>query len=337
MKMASNQTEHYGLNQWEAGDLFLRQEFNGDNDKVDQGLQALRVQVEGLSRAAVTVGYHMYNLTLQNYYDGKQTGHKKSMAFDGFQTKEEIAELRGGLIWNAGKLSLDSAGEGARAMGYGSSVTGMDGDTDTYTAQGGGQWTGCRVKLKNSMQVVTTLRVRYTATVNGKTAGNGYVDLGSISPGDTGREWDVAFAQPVPLVKGDQYSLNLKTDNSYIVPYCSASTSRFVGGTLLITPQTGSVGTLVSTPHTLPGWRRALAWVRHSGGETALALTAGGKGCPMERTEVRDTVNLQGAGCRESAFVLEQPMDAGAYRVQLELTRGEAVRTEVFDYGVIVM
>ena len=33
--MASNQTEHYGLNQWAAEDNVLREEFNQDNAKID--------------------------------------------------------------------------------------------------------------------------------------------------------------------------------------------------------------------------------------------------------------------------------------------------------------
>ncbi|NCB63826.1 MAG: hypothetical protein EOM52_09510 [Clostridia bacterium] len=36
--MASRQTEHYGLNQWEERDSFLRAEFNEDNRKIDAAL-----------------------------------------------------------------------------------------------------------------------------------------------------------------------------------------------------------------------------------------------------------------------------------------------------------
>ena len=38
--MASNYTEHYGLCQWEATDGVLRTEFNEDNRKVDEALNA---------------------------------------------------------------------------------------------------------------------------------------------------------------------------------------------------------------------------------------------------------------------------------------------------------
>lgn len=45
--MASKQTEHYGLNQWEAGDNFLRAEFNEDNRKVDAAIAATPKVVVG--------------------------------------------------------------------------------------------------------------------------------------------------------------------------------------------------------------------------------------------------------------------------------------------------
>lgn len=43
--MASNQTSNYGLNQWEAEDRVMREEFNGDNAKVDAALAELAEEV----------------------------------------------------------------------------------------------------------------------------------------------------------------------------------------------------------------------------------------------------------------------------------------------------
>ena len=42
--MASNQTSNYGLNQWEAEDRVIREEFNADNTKVDAALAGLAAQ-----------------------------------------------------------------------------------------------------------------------------------------------------------------------------------------------------------------------------------------------------------------------------------------------------
>lgn len=46
--MASGQTEHYGLNQWEARDQVLREEFNADNRKLDEALAQLSASIPRL-------------------------------------------------------------------------------------------------------------------------------------------------------------------------------------------------------------------------------------------------------------------------------------------------
>ena len=45
--MASGQTTNYGLNQWEPGDKVLREEFNGDNQKIDAALRTIPRIVTG--------------------------------------------------------------------------------------------------------------------------------------------------------------------------------------------------------------------------------------------------------------------------------------------------
>lgn len=45
--MASGQTEHFGLNQWNAEDKVLREEFNHDNAKIDEMLKTIPQLVFG--------------------------------------------------------------------------------------------------------------------------------------------------------------------------------------------------------------------------------------------------------------------------------------------------
>ncbi len=47
----STPTEHLGLHQWEAGDSFLRTDFNEDFAKIDAGLKAARALAEQSSVA----------------------------------------------------------------------------------------------------------------------------------------------------------------------------------------------------------------------------------------------------------------------------------------------
>lgn len=53
--MASGQTEHYGLNQWESNDQVLREEFNQDNTKIDMALR----QKFGLDLPSLVTGTYV--------------------------------------------------------------------------------------------------------------------------------------------------------------------------------------------------------------------------------------------------------------------------------------
>lgn len=44
--MATNQTEHYSLNQWELTDSVIMAEFNADNQKLDAALSALDKRID---------------------------------------------------------------------------------------------------------------------------------------------------------------------------------------------------------------------------------------------------------------------------------------------------
>ena len=53
--MANGQTANYGLNQWIPEDLFLREEFNNDNSKIDEALAGLQSQITSLDGEMGTV------------------------------------------------------------------------------------------------------------------------------------------------------------------------------------------------------------------------------------------------------------------------------------------
>ena len=93
--MASGYTENYGLCQWQGEDKFLREEFNQDNAKIDAALKAAEDKAAAAAQSAQQTAdralsgledqsYNVYNLILQNYYDGKYSGYKKALLYDGF-------------------------------------------------------------------------------------------------------------------------------------------------------------------------------------------------------------------------------------------------------------
>ena len=107
--MASGYTSNYGLCQWQPGDKFLREEFNQDNEKIDAALKAAEDRATAETGQVRTrleaINYNLCNLLLQNDYEGKYTGYKKALIFDGF-VGEVDRELSASLLLNSGSLIL---------------------------------------------------------------------------------------------------------------------------------------------------------------------------------------------------------------------------------------
>ena len=74
--MATNQTEHFQLNQWVPEDAVLREDFNTDNQKLDQALNTLQTGLKG--KAAQTaldgVRYQMAAKADQSAVDALRNG-----------------------------------------------------------------------------------------------------------------------------------------------------------------------------------------------------------------------------------------------------------------------
>ena len=238
----ANYTPNYRLHQWEPEDKFLRTDFNEDFSTIDAALGKTE-------RSARASAYNVYNLMLQSDYEGKYTGYKKALLFDGFQDESGIASRSDAIQWGTGRLILTGTGESDRSMGYGS-VGGMDVSTEVYTAAGSGTWTGCTCKVKNSAETSRTLEFRYTVFVNGSTVLSGTQNEGSISYRGT-QEWQITFSNGVKLNRGDRFQLKLQTSNSYLALYYQ-NDNLHLGGTLHVTPRSGKSGQVLTVSHTLP-------------------------------------------------------------------------------------
>ena len=113
--MASGYTTNYGLCQWQGADAFLREEFNQDNEKIDAALkaaeEALAAETDRLRTGLEAANYNLCNLLLQNDYEGKYTGFKRAMLFDGFLDSDGISTLSG-FIAGQNALSLSRTAQG---------------------------------------------------------------------------------------------------------------------------------------------------------------------------------------------------------------------------------
>ena len=103
-------TPNFALNQWLGTDTFARTDFNDDNLIVDAALKRLSDDMKGIAPMA----NNLYNLILQQHYDGKYTGYKKALIFDGFQNYSNIAGISEGLfiqtVSSKKRLTFDNVG-----------------------------------------------------------------------------------------------------------------------------------------------------------------------------------------------------------------------------------
>ena len=222
--MANSYTANYGLCQWEAGDQFIRSEFNQDNAKIDAALkrvadtaaadlQAVKVQLQSAAQTAqdtaeqaldalVPVAYNVYNLALRQELEGKVTGWKQALLFDGFQDDSGIASLGSGLVLNNGVVlskSISSNQEVANGTSYQYSTSSLD--TAAAVSAPGGAYLyriKCVWKAETDYQVGDQ-SLGFSFYVNGvlhhsethslyfsTTQQEGYIDLTTTIPVTTG-------------------------------------------------------------------------------------------------------------------------------------------------------
>lgn len=323
-------TEHFGLHQWESTDPFLRTDFNTDFSRLDTVLDRLRGNGEANA-------YDIYNLMLQNHYEGKYTGYKKGLLFSAFREDEAAGALRAPQVFlTGGRLALYGAEQGDIDLGYYDDVGEKSERTSPERSPDhGGLWTGftCRVFNYNDPMAHT---VTARAMVNGverSVATAVTPELNYRNSAELLLEW------PEPLQTGarDVCSVRFTVETSHGYLYPAAGDRVGAGGVFHFTPVTGATGWFRAVYAGVPAADSVLAWVRHTGGKMALAITdGGGYRQVLAPTETRSTVGLDGTPCTESAFLLRSGFAAGDWTVELILRRLEAETMEVLDYGLVI-
>ena len=326
-------TEHFGLHQWESADPFLRTDFNTDFSRLDTVLDRLRGNGEANA-------YDIYNLMLQNHYEGKYNGYKKGLLFSAFREDEAAGALRAPEVFlTGGRLALYGAEQGDIDLGYYDKVGSKSERTSAeHSPDHGGLWTGftCRV-FNDSYDTPASYTITAHALVNGveqSVCSAATQILNSRNTEDLLLEW------PEPLQTGarDACSVRLSANNTNGLLYpASGGESSGAGGVFHFTPVTGSTGWFRATYAGVPEAEAVLAWIRHTGGSMALAITDGvGKRHVLTPTETRTDSALDGTACTESAFLLRDGFAAGDWTVELTLDRQEAETMEVLDYGLVI-
>lgn len=332
--MASGYTTNYGLCQWQGEDKFLREEFNQDNAKIDEVLGAVDTRTAGFPE----VEYHTYNLLLQNYYDGKQTGYKRGLIFDGFLDTDQIERKSEEVLYD-GKNSMVLHRVGQRDLEQPYSADRYNTSaTLQFTVTGGGMWTGVTYRLYNVKGGDGNVKLTYTVKLNGKTLLNETYYTERFQNAATYLPIQHIFTTPYQVCVGDVCAVTVSTDTNYTGQVQLAETGSGMGGILHFTPIEAAQGELETVARALPAFQRLKGWVRHRGGAFTLSLkTEDGELLPFAQSETRETTELFGRSCTETAVTLDVPMAAGSWSLIFALDARTDDYLALYDYGVMLL
>ena len=333
--MASGYTSKYGLCQWQRSDKFLREEFNQDNEKIDAALERMEGKAERALSGLEAADYNIYNLLLQNDYDGKYTGYKKALLYDGFLDESRIAGKSDSLVIADGKLVLSQTGQGNLPLGSYGNQTGYNLDSTEVIAAGSGTLTGFQCKLYNTYSEPYTPVLQAILTINGEQVFSARVTGQSMAANATPVQ-SFSFGRTFVLIAGDKVKLRL--ENSIIRIYY-ATDGEHLGGTLLCTGHSGSSGQITTRAQSLPAFQKVLGWVRHKEGTVNLSLKCGDETIPLTAEAQRKTVDLlSGNACIEQSYWLEESLPTGDWQVVLDAVLGSGESSmQLYDYGIAVI
>ena len=336
--MASGYTTNYGLCQWQPEDKFLREEFNGDNEKIDAALKAAEDKAASDTQKAQNAAdralsgleaadYNIYNLLLQNEYEGKYTGYKKALLYDGFLDESRIAsksqEVQ--IVSHAARLSKTGQGNiTVPAVSYASDLRSGPYST-TQTAQGGGILTGIIIRFYPSDSSASSALL--SVSRNGENLVSQTVNFAA---GETGYK-TITFTPAVELTKGDTFVIAMAAlGTNAIQIYLTSNVT--LAGTILITSLGASSGTLTAKTAAVVGsGKKALVFVRYAGGTVVPSLS----GSSLSRTGRRTTVEVGGQSCTEDTY--EGTWSGENITASFTLSCETINECILYDYGIVVI
>ena len=356
--MANSYTANYGLCQWEAGDQFIRSEFNQDNAKIDAALkrvadtaaadlQAVKVQLQSAAQTAqdtaeqaldalVPVAYNVYNLALRQELEGKVTGWKQALLFDGFQDDSGIASLGSGLVPNNGVVlskSISSNQEVANGTSYQYSTSSLD--TAAAVSAPGGAYL---YRIKCVWEAETDYQVGdqslgFSFYVNGVLH---HSETHSLYFSTTQQEGYIDLTTTIPVTTGDQVHFTCSLGSHFKMPIVRNSNQR-IYAVYVFKPTNVTSASVKAKGISMPAAKEARAWARHVGGSLEATLFVGGTGWRMALQSSRSTVDPKGISCTEDEFKLSMSLSAGTMAPSFKLLLGSDEKVTLLDYGVVLL
>lgn len=332
----ANYTEHYGLHQWEGTDNFLREDFNEDFEKIDTALAEVNSSLQtaladaksDLQADILNNSYNLYNLMLQNYYEGKSVDYKIGLYMDGFLVSEEREErsLSDSLMAYDDNLYLSVAGQSNvvwAATTNTRETTGNSGNTLSHTLEGAGVLTGVTLYVASG---TTTSYNTIRCIVNSE-----IVETGTIYySNSTGNTVTYLLETPIPLSTGDEVYFSLPSVTTYGMTYYTSSTNGIsLAATMLFTSHSGSTGSATYSDTMGIDWSQCHLWVRYTGGSIGASLG----GSAMTLVETQSAQTLDGQQCSESYLTGDGGSDQLNFVLSCQRT-GDSDMI-VYDYGLI--
>lgn len=332
----STKTEHIGLHQWESTDPFLREDFNEDNRKIDEAVGEAAGKAERALAGVEGISYNIYNLLLQDYYEGKYTGYKKALIFDGFINADGLSERSPGTwlenqrLWYCGNTQLLPMEENfGTAAAY--QMNGGSSHTRSWEVHGHGTITGVSLYISSAYS-------SYTITVSLTCGGASSEKWVTFARTDNVKQLDITLDKPLALTPGKTLTLTVKSnEQSYnITLYGAAAGDKFgcrLSGTEIQVPD----GMCLSHPCELGGdYGAALAWVRYEGEPPALALknqTGGRAEFALKGT--RSALTMENEPCMEAEYEMTTAPDIPNSTAVVELDMAQDGIGSVYDYGIV--
>ena len=319
----ANYTLNYRLHQWVESDPFLRTDFNEDFAAIDAALGRAE-------RGAETANRNLYELLLRDYYEGKDTGWKQGLYFEGFNYKPDWDQLTKGFFWDdaAQKLTMDSVRAPDQNLSFGTAVSQTLAPKEYLTIP----WTASGSGWLDKFQIYVT--------------GGGWSGLSLVLPNGLTTLYLVAQAEGNAVFTTSDYFIprgNYKvkitnaSDNIHTIYSGKAGTPFGFRSSMRSDLPTQGAYTSRALDHgrTLRGVQ---GWVRFQGGSVAPHVQVDGVWLPANVTSTYPSATHDGETCSESAFALDFGKTTSApLTFRIDVKRDSDKSFYLLDYGVALL
>lgn len=341
----STKTEHIGLHQWEIMDPFLREDFNQDHSLIDDAVKRTEGKADRALSGLEEVGYNVYNLLLRDYYEGKYTGFKRGLMFDGFLDESRISSWEGGAYRDteAHTVSIDTEGqpnvERPATSSTLKSASTKQYITQDWVAQGNGTITAVSV-YGNCPSYGVSQKVSLSIWQGDEKLADAAAEILFVKDSPAWYE----FSVNCPIRKNKVYQFRFyntgsggSTGDIFCYHVQSEESEPPIALGITVTGGGSTTGAMNSTTEQLGPWKHAVCYVRHNGqGQVGVKLGDGsGKWESAENTGSSAVETMEGEPCMESIFHLDSAQLKETAALQLTMTAQSGNAPVIYDYGII--